>query len=424
MKVNLRDKDVRISPFFRLNVFIFIIIIIGLVFKIIGDGSYLFSSEYQLKIFRYSLMFAVLGDIVFLLVISNINISLFQSFIICMIVPFFQLLIRFCSLDSTLLLFLSWILCSIVFFYRCRGNLYMKVLLFTVAFCLIEFIPMPANFFESIAMNKNKDLIFMKFITLFSSLSFGSLVEYSNKKIDESIKMKEQLCYERQVNKQLSTFNNSLQSYIRDYGVESAETERKRITREMHDANGYHFTNIIALMNAAISSGNKEWSVVEDILHTTLNQAHEGLMDSRRVLHELRDTFNMAGYSSIYREIYQITRIFQDCTGIEIVVHWGNLSNGYKNAQIIAISRIIQECLVNSVKHGHATNVKISFWESENILSLVVEDNGQGSKNIVKGIGLSGMEERLSPFGGKLKYGNQDIGFIIMIEVPIEREDL
>ncbi len=40
------------------------------------------------------------------------------------------------------------------------------------------------------------------------------------------------------------------------------------------------------------------------------------------------------------------------------------------------------------------------FWIITNQVQVIIVDNGSGAKKIVKGIGLAGMEERISKLGG------------------------
>ena len=50
------------------------------------------------------------------------------------------------------------------------------------------------------------------------------------------------------------------QQYADSADVQSAQRERERITREIHDSSGYAFTNLIALMEVGTSLGAYPWS--------------------------------------------------------------------------------------------------------------------------------------------------------------------
>lgn len=426
--VTCYDCDMHFGERLKQHSFVFFLVIVPLclclVFLVVDSiQEASFSSLYQLKIYKFSLVITLIFYFVIISVLSLSILSPISQIILFLGLSLLQLLLRYISFDNEWIIFISWLILSITLFNTFKCSVWIKLGILIFEFLLLELTEMPLNYFAVDVISENNPYC-LKIVILSISLTIGSFISFYNNKLDLSIETENKLDYEKKINKQLSEFNKNLQSYVRDYGYEAAEIERKRITREMHDANGYHFTNIIALMNAAMSCANKDYAVIDDLLHTTLQQAQEGLCDSRKILHKIRDSFNTIHTNSIYNEIFQVSRIFQECTGIDISIEWGNLSNNYDNTQVIALSRIIQECLVNSIKHGHASCVKISFWEINDVLSFVVEDNGQGSKSIVKGIGLTGMEERLIPFGGRLKYGNMQVGFAIVIEVPIKRKNV
>ena len=277
------------------------------------------------------------------------------------------------------------------------------------------FLPVPASFFVSNypGLSENTMIFIPAIITGLSILTARVMIYSQDLLITDLIK-------ERETNKSLIEFNVQLQNFAKEREIRSAQEERNRITREMHDANGYHFTNIIALLNAAISSGNKEWTTIEDILQLASNEARKGLVDSRKILHEIRASFSHEALRDLYGEVHYIADIFRKCTGVDVVMNWGNLSPRYDKSVMMIISRIIQEALVNSVKHGQATKVEISFWESNDELTFFIEDNGIGSTQIVKGIGLTGMEERIRPFNGRLSYTSYPgAGFKLIITLPI-----
>jgi signal transduction histidine kinase len=239
--------------------------------------------------------------------------------------------------------------------------------------------------------------------------------------------------YEQKINRhsqevmlQLSEFNRRLQAHAYEVSEKAAARERNRITREMHDANGYAFTNIIALMDAAISSRGQSWTKVEEQLQMARSQAYDGLMESRQTLRALRNNIKPP-VQDLPKEIYDIAHIFRECTGITIEVSYGNVQNNYGSSINRIIGRIIQEALTNAVRHGHASFVVIQLWADKELLRLYVMDNGQGTKQIVRGIGLLGMEERVVPYGGMVETSaSANGGFKLSVTIPLnirEREE-
>jgi signal transduction histidine kinase len=85
-----------------------------------------------------------------------------------------------------------------------------------------------------------------------------------------------------------------------------------------------------------------------------------------------------------------------------------------------ALYRVCQEAITNSIRHGKATRVVIVLRFNPDCLCLSIVDNGKGCGSIIKGLGLTGMEERVKRLNGTISYGpNGDEGFNISAEIPL-----
>jgi signal transduction histidine kinase len=112
--------------------------------------------------------------------------------------------------------------------------------------------------------------------------------------------------------------------------------------------------------------------------------------------------------------------IFEEVTGIKVEIELGNIRFDYGPEVNRSLVRIIQEGFTNSVRHGKASKIIILFWEFPGTLEMLLRDNGIGAQNIVKGIGIAGMEERLAILGGKLEFSSpEDGGFVLKVTIPI-----
>lgn len=219
----------------------------------------------------------------------------------------------------------------------------------------------------------------------------------------------------------LSRFNQDLQQYARMIDEEAILKERNRISREIHDISGYMFTNLIALMDAAISMGGKDPERLSELHLAARAQAKEGLVETRKALKALRSS--EIGREKGLNAIYKIKKVFEKVTGIQVHIESGNIPVSFGQSIDLALYRLIQEALTNAMRHGRATEVFITLWIQDNMLEVVVRDNGIGSKQIVKGIGLSGMEERLANLGGTLTADSlPEGGFRLTAQIPLSME--
>jgi len=221
---------------------------------------------------------------------------------------------------------------------------------------------------------------------------------------------------------QISIINSKLQHYAKSSGKEAVEQERLRITRDLHDSCGYVFVNISAMMDAAMSKPEISREEADEIFLQVRNMATNGLQETRKTLHAIRDL--QEPEESNISSIKKIRDIFKQVTGMNIKFDRGNIRESYGPTVNSVIARTLQEALTNAVRHGHAKNVYIAFWEDNDILVMKVQDDGIGSSKIVKGIGLAGMEERLESQGGKLEVSTpKDGGFMLKIKIPLTIKD-
>ena len=89
----------------------------------------------------------------------------------------------------------------------------------------------------------------------------------------------------------------------------------------------------------------------------------------------------------------------------------------------IALFRIAQESLTNVARHSRATHVWIQLLLEGEILSLTIQDNGQGvdHEQNTGGFGLLGMRERAKAIGGTFTLRNRpEGGAEVRIEIPLD----
>ena len=218
--------------------------------------------------------------------------------------------------------------------------------------------------------------------------------------------------------KQLALFNSRLQRLARKKGRGAIKQDRLKFTRDLHDTCGYAFTNIILLSDAAVSKNEMDTDDIQELFYKVRNLASEGLQKTREILHFIREI--QTPYTNTVDAIFQIKSIFEEVTGIQVEIVWGNINHNYDSEINRIITRIIQEAFTNSIRHGQASFIQIKFWESYGELVMTIVDNGKGSRSIVKGIGLAGMEERLHLVNGKLSFSAPPSGgFRITAVIPV-----
>jgi signal transduction histidine kinase len=199
----------------------------------------------------------------------------------------------------------------------------------------------------------------------------------------------------------------------------SRREERHKISRDIHDVVGYTLTNLLMMAKTSLVLLPPESGNVARLLNDVIRLTQDGMADIRRSLYELQaqEMNQPAGLLAIHRLI----DYFQEATGIEVVVDYANVPNTYGPRVNLFLFRMIQEGLINAFKHGQATRIEVIFWKSSEYVQVGIHDNGKGCPAVVKGIGLSGMEERVKSLGGQLEIGDRPSGFAVMAQIPLEQ---
>lgn len=205
---------------------------------------------------------------------------------------------------------------------------------------------------------------------------------------------------------------------------ETEERERKHIAEELHDRIGQNLNaiglNLDILRSEMVSSENIVLSRIDDAI-ALLEQTTER---TRNLMAELRppglDDFGLVA------SLKWLVKSFSERTEIEVDVNADETIPRLDPEREILIFRIIQEALNNISKHAHATYVDITITSEDDIITIIVSDNGIGFEPAaimtaqgLKGSGIMHMMERARIVGGKCRIeSNPGDGASVVMEFP------
>jgi len=216
----------------------------------------------------------------------------------------------------------------------------------------------------------------------------------------------------------LTSANLGFQNLVSVAQERAAEDERKRITREIHDAIAYALTNLIMTMEACMRLTPKDSEQLRRLLALSREEAQVGLNETRRALRTLRDWSppKPRGLPSIQ----QLVNLFSEATGVVVKTEYCNADLNFGEKTDVAVYRMIQEGMTNAFRHGHASQIKVKFWQEKGGISVTLWDNGTGEEGFTEGIGLQGMKERVENIGGTLRVCRTVDGFELSTWLPLE----
>lgn len=185
--------------------------------------------------------------------------------------------------------------------------------------------------------------------------------------------------------------------------IQTQEEERMRIAQDLHDDISSKL-NIVSLNTHLLKTPNLSEAEYAEITDNIVSLTAKALENSRRIAHDLLPpVFEKFGLHAAVEEL-----VLEFSTAKNVKINYSNnldFSNLEVNNQL-HVFRILQELLNNSIRHGKATNISISFVNKIEQNTCLYSDNGIGFDtsldNQKRGIGMQNIESRVNFLGGKI----------------------
>ncbi len=182
------------------------------------------------------------------------------------------------------------------------------------------------------------------------------------------------------------------------------EEERKRIAQDLHDDISSKL-NIVSLNSHLLTAPNLTETETAEITGNIIALTTKALDNSRKIAHNLLPpVFEKFGLNAGVEELCEEFE-----TSKSVKTHYKNEID-FDEKEIdrhLHIFRILQELMNNSLRHGKATEIWISFSNEDGIDTCNYEDNGVGfdSSNAEnqKGLGMKNIDSRISFLEGTIK---------------------
>lgn len=198
--------------------------------------------------------------------------------------------------------------------------------------------------------------------------------------------------------------------------VDGQEKERQRLAKEIHDGVGGQ----LASVNLVLTQLNSE--LKNQKIEMVTNNISNSFKALRDLSHSLsKHTFVDKSFEQLLVELKTLHEHTNNLN-IEISVYPNDTLSKIGIDTSHNLYRILQELFANIIKHAKASFVQLAFNLHNNILVVIVEDDGKGfdREKVNLGIGLKNIEERVLILNGKFNIDSTPTkGTQVIIEIPL-----
>ena len=215
----------------------------------------------------------------------------------------------------------------------------------------------------------------------------------------------------------LGPSQNQLQARVealqasRDRAVDSAEAERRRIERDLHD--GAQQRLVALAMDLGMARAKLESDPAAGA--ALVGEAHE---EAKRALAELRDLargIHPAVLADRGLDAAISALAARSPVPVDVDVATGRLPGPVESAAYF----VVAEALTNAAKHARAAEIGVRITRHRDLLIVEVIDDGAGGADPARGTGLRGLADRVAAVDGRLAITSPPGGpTVIRAELP------
>ena len=184
--------------------------------------------------------------------------------------------------------------------------------------------------------------------------------------------------------------------------VNAQETERQRLSRQMHDGPAQALSNFILQSEIAMRLLDIDSNQARDELNNLKTSAMGTFQKVRNFIFELRPM--MLDDLGLVPTLRRYSDAFKEQTGLDISLTVTGNDRRLEPYLEVMLFRAIQELFGNAARHSQATLVKVALDMGEDRIRVSVDDNGKGfdPDSVLQGnsLGLKLIRERAEMLGG------------------------
>jgi signal transduction histidine kinase len=200
------------------------------------------------------------------------------------------------------------------------------------------------------------------------------------------------------------------------HSLRSAEQERSRWARELHDETLQGLAALGVLLSSGLRTGG---DALEQAARQATEQLSTEIASLRALITELRPA--ALDQLGLVAALEGLGRRSADVDGLEVALDVQVREDSLDAELKTAGYRLVQEALTNVAKHARAARVDVTVEQTPDALHVRVADDGRGfdTAEPTAGFGLAGMRERAALMGGELGIETSSSGTAVTATFPL-----
>jgi two-component system sensor histidine kinase DegS len=187
--------------------------------------------------------------------------------------------------------------------------------------------------------------------------------------------------------------------------VNAQETERQRLSRQMHDGPAQALSNFILQTEIAMRLMDVDAGQARDELNNLKASAMSTFQKVRNFIFELRPM--MLDDLGLIPTVRRYSEAFKEQAGLDVSVTVTGNERRLEPYLEIMLFRAVQELLGNAARHSQGSMVKVNLDLGDDRIRVSVDDNGKGfdQESLQQGtsLGLKLIRERAEMLGGNFE---------------------
>lgn len=208
------------------------------------------------------------------------------------------------------------------------------------------------------------------------------------------------------------------QRLVHQATIDSQENERAEIGKELHD----NVNQVLTTTKLYLDLAQTNAELREDLLVKSVKNINSVIQEIRQLSRSLMDpSIDDLGLLYSLNDLIENIHLTQKLK-VQLAAD-ETIESALDPKQKLALFRIIQESLNNSLRHANASLVTISLFLQNGQLHTLVQDNGIGfqKENIKKGAGLKNIQNRIYLINGTLQMESMpNKGCTLHIQFPVK----